>query len=366
MAKRLVIILLAGALGCDIPPGRQVYNPNFILERFDKEPLGWTIEDRYQTGLIKIPDSVSGDYKPRLLAIDGIAPVLSQRVLLEDSGAFLVVATFDLELHKGSFFVEGVTPQGTKRVDFRKSQNVCNRTLFEVFVDESTSIDLRIGFDESADGEAFPKGLFLYKERYDEVLTFDSRPLKDGVSQFAGISEFNYDNFDDNISKLAGVVNSALLDTVKTINQFLRNPEFEHPETEYLYKYIFDDNIEQSYAQKSSLVFDDLLKLFFFRVRQVHWLQNCSGIHQFVEYYNPYTRKWIAIDLSYGVRYRDPDGSLMGFEQVVHLAKRSALDSTYIEKGDFGQLYFDAMEIVSGWENSDPAVSIINKQRPRG
>jgi len=58
------------------------------------------------------------------------------------------------------------------------------------------------------------------------------------------------------------------------------------------------NNIYVGYCQRASLSFGEILSNeFCIPVRQVHTQAGGIGVHQFVDYWNPYLNRWIAIDL---------------------------------------------------------------------
>jgi len=133
---------------------------------------------------------------------------------------------------------------------------------------------------------------------------------------------------------------------------------FDEASTPYLRKYIADPQIRDGYCQKSSLSLDELIRLYKIPTRQLHWQINCSGIHQFLEYWNAYDEQWKIIDPYYGIRYVDINGSYMNFEEVENLVRNKKFGNKNIKQIDIGHLIYSESEILDGWINADLAIHV--------
>jgi hypothetical protein len=165
---------------------------------------------------------------------------------------------------------------------------------------------------------------------------------------------FNARQYDSTINRISDYVNSVLLcryayfsDTAELpiLDQMIGN----NPDYAYLNQYLHDlDEIRVGYCQKSSLSLGEILtNEFNIPVRQLHMVFGTEGKHQFQEYWNPFSRRWIIIDPCFNTRYIKND-RLLGDEDF----DKSEAPALMVR---FGSHYFydNLDELVDLWQGMD-------------
>jgi len=325
-------------------------------------PHAWVVEGNESS--FKKTFFEKDTYKPILIG-GKFQVVLSQEFTLPDSGSYFVIGKFRTEIKKGTFFIKAKGESVDKRIEFTRDKEVCKRTLFSIHTTGPEKIKLSIGLIANTQGTAFPDSLFIYKEQYFENIAPDLEKMKKEIAAITGVYSFDAATFDQNVETIGTSINTSLLNSSsqegQAIASLYASDLFNSEQTSYLHTYMVDDKVRNAYCQKSSLSLDEILKLYRIPVRQIHWQENCSGIHQFTEYWNPYDEQWKLIDLYYGIRYVDENGTYLGFEEVEKLVRKNKFSMENVIKRDMGRLYFKEKEIMDGWENTDLAVRIIRK-----
>ena len=358
----MISSLLAALFSCQVTFENEIKNPGFVMNENELFPKAWVLEGKLAS--IKKEGFEHNGYKPVLTG--GKSPVvLFQEITLPDSGSYFVIGKFRAEIEKGTFFIEAKGASVDKRIDFTSSKEVCKRTLFSVHATGPENIKLRIGLTANTVGMAFPDTLFVYKEQYFENVAPNLDKMKREIAAITGVSSFDAGTFDQNVEIIATSINASLLNNSgqegQAIASLYASDLFKSEQTSYLHTYMVDEKDRNAYCQKSSLSLDEILKLYKIPVRQIHWQKNCSGIHQFTEYWNPYDKQWKLIDLYYGIRYVDDEGNYLGFEEVEKLVRENKFSMENVVKRDLGRLYFKEKEILDGWQNKGLAVRIIRK-----
>jgi len=88
--------------------------------------------------------------------------------------------------------------------------------------------------------------------------------------------------------------------------------------SEFLDQYTYITH-RSSFCQAASLSAAEITSLFGTRTRQWHWTgDDGTGQHQFFEYLNPETNKWIIVDPYYSIQYAS-GGELLGVEDVLRI-----------------------------------------------
>lgn len=348
--------------GCQGIFGDEIKNPGFVINESETIPEFWALEGD-QTSVTRIE---FGDNRYKPVLIGGKAPVvLSQEITLPDSGSYFVIGKFRAEIENGAFFIEVKGISVEKRIEFTRNKEVCKRTLFSIHTTELENIRLSIGLIANTKGTAFLDTLFIYREKYFKNVAHNLEKMKIEIAGITGINTFNAVTFDRNVETIGKSINTSFLEKSgeegQTIASVYSSDLFDSEQTSYLNAYVVDDKVRNSYCQKTSLSLDEILKLYKIPVRQIHWEENCSGVHQFTEYWNPYDQQWKLIDVYYGIRYVGNNGKYLGFEDVEKLVRENNFSMGNVEKKDIGRLYFKEDEILDGWENMDLAVRIIRK-----
>lgn len=111
------------------------------------------------------------------------------------------------------------------------------------------------------------------------------------------------------------------------------------------------EQVENGYCQRSSLSLGEILKNEFnIPVRQMYMQFSGVGKHQFLEYWNPFSRRWIIIDPCFSVRYVK-NGRLLGDEEFTPaeapgLMVRFGSHRFYAEVGELVELWHGMDELV--------------------
>ena len=133
---------------------------------------------------------------------------------------------------------------------------------------------------------------------------------------------FTYSQYDSTIDKISDYMNSVLLCRYAYYSDTTELPKLDKligADTAYSYFNTYRhslDEITDSYCQKSSLSLGEILtNEFNIPVRQIYMSIGGVGLHQFLEYWNPFAGKWIIIDPCFNIRYRK-NGKLLGDEDI--------------------------------------------------
>ncbi len=361
-----VALFILTIQSCELPPPREIYNPGFSINRMEEFPLGWTFERGLPISIRKIPAQGKNLFKPELIAEINNPVILSQKVIVKDSGSYFVIGKFRAEIDSGSFFISATGESFNKKVEFKVDINSCNRTFFSFQINESQTVTLRIGFNKNSKGIANPDTLFFYKEQYFNPISIDARSMRAGLENFAGIGKMSEKTIDSNIDKIANILNVMYLssdqDSTSKMTEFFGSVDFNVEQTKYLYDYIKNwEGENNAYDQKISLTIDELLKLYRIPVRQLYLRSECKSKHQFVEYFNQFKSEWSIIDAFYGIRYVDEEGKYLGMEDVDNLVRNGSFSNANIRKLDIRAFKYSEEEIVEKWASLEPSMWIIRK-----
>ena len=284
---------------------------------------------------------------------------------MEDSGSYEIIGKFKANVEQGLFFVSATSDDFHEEVYFSEDIDICKRVLFSIENERTNILTLRIGFTQNSVGSALLDTLYTMQEDFFYDFDIDPRELRRNILEVAEISDFDEANFDSNVDKIAKSINRAFLEKedpeAAKIAEIYGSDLFDVKQTSYLNKFVLDESVHDAYGPKSSLSLDEVLKLFRIPVRQLHWVRDCSGYHQFLEYWNPHDTKWKIIDIGFGLRYVNDAGEYLGFEELERLIQDKAFSVSNIKVLQTGRLYYDQEEVLDGWLNAGLAVNIIKK-----
>jgi len=348
------LVLISIILGsCELPPQREVHNSSFVLSKFEDFPLGWTYERGLPSSIEKVPIPGRKDFKVKLIGERENPVILSQKVILKDSGNYFVFGKVRGKIEAGAFFISATGENVNKQIRFVKDVNTCIRTFFSIMIDKPEIVTLKIGFEKESIGEGYPDTLFFLKEKYFEPLSIDAREIRMEIERLSGINP--PEELDDRVVKITRMINHMyLIQDEKSTEAmlFFKSADLDLLQTSYLNKYANEGFVEKNYFYelKSSVSIDEILKLYRIPVRQLYLQEDCVGRHQFLEYWNKSRGKWEIIDPYYGIRYKDKGGNFMSFEEVQNLALEGSLDESYLEKTDVLAYKSDLSELLQHWE----------------
>ena len=206
------------------------------------------------------------------------------------------------------------------------------------------------------------KSLFITPIKYNYLDKALAQSITNEIAIKLGIELLPNNSLDNNVDMLAASINTAFLSKKSKERSLIlatyREPMFGEIGTQYLSKYINDQNIKDAYCQKSSLSLDELLRSYNIPTRQIHWQKDCSGFHQFLEYWNTYSLRWEIIDPYYGIRYVDSMGNYLNFESIEKLVRSNNFTANNIKVLDIGHYKYSEEEILDGWVDGGLAIHV--------
>lgn len=337
----------------------QLENPSLTLLTDQKIPDGWHLDKNKNFSIEK--RNVNPIDKPFISSQKPGEILFSQSVTL-DSGDYFIMAKYNVNVTEGSFFIKTNKNQG---IEIFSSEETCLRTVFTLPIKEKREIKIEFGFKDGSIGSALLDTIMIRKRSY-IIAKEDSIESKvELIEQNLSLTLQKDETLDQSVNTLAKSINDAFLSKKDTVSHnpilTFSSSIFKDEYTSYLATYINDEKVRNAYCQKSSLSLDELLRLYQIPTRQLHWQKDCSGFHQFLEYYNMYDNKWKIIDPYYGVRYIDHTGNYLNFEGVERLVRNNNFSDKNIKKIKIGRLYYNESEILEGWTKADLAVHVLNK-----
>lgn len=337
---------------------KQLDNTGLVINENEELPGGWDLEKNDHFLITK--SKVKEFFKPFLESNKPGEILFSQTVSL-DSGNHYVMAKYKANVKEGAFFIKTEDSNG---IFVQSSESICLRTIFFISVDRTKDVKVEFGFTKGSIGNALIETIVIKPINYTFDLGVRNKAKIRLIEDNLRIVLRQDEHLDDNVNLLASSINTAYLPKYYSINPTPLNTYQSHiftdESTSYLSTFIKSED-RGAYCQKSSLSIDELLQLYQIPTRQLHWQKNCSGIHQFLEYWNEPDKKWKIIDPFYGVRYVGENDVYLGFEEVEALVRQNKFSNQNIKKTDIGRAYYSENEILDGWINSDLAVHVLNK-----
>jgi hypothetical protein len=333
-------------------------NPGLVIAENEELPTGWTLERNNNFEISK--SEVNGSFKPFLQSDEPGEILFSQSISL-DSGDHYLMAKFNADVREGAFFIKSEESDG---ISIQSSESTCLRTIFFISADRTKDVKIEFGFTKGSIGSALIDTIKVRPVKY----TFDFGEKNNAkthlIENNLGITLRQDEHLDENVNLLASSINTAYLPKYNKVNPMpmntYRSDVFTDESTSYLSTYINTED-RGAYCQKSSLSIDELLQLYQIPTRQLHWQKDCSGFHQFLEYWNESDKKWKIIDPYYGIRYVDEAGVYLGFEEIEALVRQEKFSIQNVKKIDIGYAYYVESEILEGWTNAGLAIYVLNK-----
>ena len=284
---------------------------------------------------------------------------LSQRNYFKP-GEYFLMAKISVDLSIGEFYLK----VGEKGIRISGSEITCDRTQFTFAVFEPGEVEVAFGVTAGSIGDVQIESIRPYKIEYLLSDVEDISPQLKVLQNQLGLIDDLPDDPDPWIDSMAHNINRAFLESDSERGQGLlmayQSDVFADSSTRYLNKFMNNVADKSAYCQKSSLSLDEIIRSFGIQTRQLHWEQDCSGIHQFLEYWNEEDKAWKIIDPFYGIRYIDTNGEYIGFEKVEALVRSGNFSPDNIKRINIGKLYYSEEEIMAGWQVQDLAIRINN------
>lgn len=336
----------------------QVDNPGLVIPENEELPTGWNLEKNDHFSITKF--RVKEFFKPFLESNEAGEILFSQTISL-DSGDHYLMAKYKAEVREGAFFIKS---EGSNGIFVQSSESICLRAISFISVDRTKDVKIEFGFTKGSIGNALMDTIMTYPSNYTFDLGEKNKAKIHLIKKNLGIVLKQDEHLDENVNLLASSINTAYLPKYHSINPtplHTYQSDIFTDSTSYLSTFINSED-RGAYCQKSSLSIDELLQLYKIPTRQLHWQKDCSGFHQFLEYWNEFDEKWKIIDPFYGIRYVDENGDYLGFEEVEALVRQDKFSNENIEKINIGRAYYIENDILEGWINSDLAVHVLNKK----
>lgn len=336
----------------------QVNNPGLVIPENEELPTGWSLEKNEHFSITK--SDVKGFSKPFLESKEAGEILFSQTISL-DSGNHYLMAKYKADVSEGVFFIKS---EGSNGIFVQSSESICLRTICFISLDRTKNVKIEFGFAEGSIGNALIDTIMTYPANYTFDLGERNKAKIQLIDKNLNLILKQDEHLDENVDLLAASINTAYLPKYHTKNPTPMNTYqldiFTDKSTSYLSTFINSED-RGAYCQKSSLSIDELLQLYQIPTRQLHWQKDCSGFHQFLEYWNESDKKWKIIDPYYGIRYVAENGVYLGFEEVEALVRQNKFSKNNIQKIDIGRAFYIEKEILEGWIDSDLAVHVLNK-----
>lgn len=288
----------------DREPGNYVANPQFVKQSSTGLPYSWKASFKsFNPGSLDISDG-----EIILIGNSQHSFYLYQPVQLEANKYYKISIDCHYSIHDFSpaglyvFDSALTTVLGkSEKYDTEGSEKL----EFVISTQKDSLINLVIGCINSINGR------IVFKHPVIEEYEFQARIQNSAFSNFL-VPElklaFSPHRFDESIQALANLVNEVLLSDLQGrvmifSDQFYLLSSNDYP---YLTTNLRDlANITVAYCQKASLSLAEILNNEFnIPVRQIYLQAGGTGFHQFLEYWNPFEDKWIAIDPYFGVVYK--------------------------------------------------------------
>lgn len=280
-----------------------------------------------------------------------------QRVNIAAKQFYKVSLTADYTLNDYSACGIYVMDSTMKKVigQFEKVYNQASQEnwQFIFYSGKPKQVVVVIGFLDGINGTASLNGATMEKYDYTPTLPVDVSAFSSHLNQRLGLS-FSPDGFDTTISKIGDYVNTVLLSQDKFLSDTGENTILDAmigADSAYTYFNQYrhaPSQVKDGYCQRSSLSLGEILtNEFNIPVRQMFMQFAGIGKHQFQEYWNPFSRRWIIIDPCFNTRYVKND-QLLGDEDF----DRSEAPALMVR---FGSHYFydNLDELVDLWQGMD-------------
>lgn len=346
-------------------------NPNLIsnagFEHWDVDslPVDWEMEEIYNYSLMFSPSDevVYGDAALQMDRNSRGVHRMSQKVLVEGGFVYEFNAYMTGVINNyaaGGIEVFSSSGQSIGRHLVANQEFSGFKKLSIKFISNQTdSIKVTLGFPDGMDATVVFDNIELRKSTIGRF-----SPIVQKYSDRVGLDEFSAKTFDSNIEKISHHLNSFL---IEGYNKYLQSGQLselqasDNRRKEFVQEYgpLLTDpyaytsftmpsaNMANAYCQRTALVHSMILAQYNVFTRQIHWVKDGVGIHQFVEYWNPFRKEWIILDPFYGVKYKT--SKYLGSDGVINLIAQGDFNSSVIERIDVGEFYFSQQEILSGW-----------------
>lgn len=284
---------------------------------------------------------------------------INQRILLEAQKFYKVSVKVDYTLNDysaaGIYLMDTAMQKVKGKVEKVYSSASGDTWQFVFYNRKPGEAMVVIGFLNGINGNA------LFKEASVQEYTYEPKISSSGFSSHLLEKlqlSFTPSTFDSSLSHIGDYVDMVLLASDRFYDDTVENTlldEFIDADSNYKYFNEYRHSPEEvhiGYCQRSSLSLGEILtNEFNIPVRQIYMQFAGIGKHQFLEYWNPFSRRWIIIDPCFNVRYVR-DGRLLGAEDLTPAEAPGLMTR-------FGSHYFygdNLTELVALWQGVDELV----------
>ncbi len=282
--------------------------------------------------------------------------LLFQTITVEPNTFYKVSAAIKYEINNSSAGGLYAFDTGTRTLlgKYEKSNNN-GEALFEFLFNSrgANTVNLEIGFPDGMSGSFDCGPVQVVQQNYEPHIS------KTGFSDYLTqkmLLFFSADQLDSSISLLCDYLNSVLQSVIRNYDSLtdeipkLQAFLIDRDEYVYLPYYLsVPDSASVAYCQRSSLSLQEILtNEFNIPTKAVHLQDDTqTGFHQFLQYWNPFREKWIAIDPYFSFRYRHEDGSFFSAEEL------QTETAPWEKIAPFGKYAFNASveELQEMWHN---------------
>jgi hypothetical protein len=282
--------------------------------------------------------------------------LLFQTITVEPNTFYKVSAAIKYEINNssaGGLYIFDTTTRTLLGKYEKSSSN--GEGLFEFLFNSrsANTVSLEIGFPDGMSGSFDCGPVQVVQQNYEPHIS--KTDFSDYINQKMGLF-FSADQLDNSISLLCDYLNGALQSVIRNYDSLtgeiseLQTLLINRDEYIYLPYYLsVPDSASVAYCQRASLSLQEILtNEFNIPTKAVHLQDDTqTGFHQFLQYWNPFQEKWIAIDPYFSFRYQHKDGSFFSAEELQN-------ETAPWEKiAPFGQYAFSASieELQEMWHN---------------
>ncbi len=381
----ITILVCCSILSCQlhdteikpIPYSGPTGNPNLLLngsfEEWDEQgmPKFWQVADEY--GYVHLASrsdlGAEGEHSLQLARECGGRHYVYQfadlepgayyeaRVNLSGSIADYSYGGLVLEAPDSSVF-------GVHQVTYNTFPDFESILSVKFFSGKHSSVKVMLGFLNGMNAEVLFDNITL--TRTSPLASFD--PCVQMLARSLGVTDFSEQTFDKNVQQIIARLDYLLIDGYKRFlktndSSYLVQSKKIRQEAIARFdpcfgKTYFLESLRQpvtdvwiAYCQRSSLVASEILGEFNISTHEIYFVDDSTGYHQFIEYWNPYKQSWVIIDPFYGVAYL-VNQKLVGKDELEQVVRRTGLMQGYVLHVPIDPFYYSFRDLASGWKGS--------------
>lgn len=343
-------------------------NGDFESWQDNNRPFGWLVLDEYgDPDLVNISDeSYSGSHSLRLTRNCAGEHFVYQDVPVQPKtyyeAAVFVAGKINDYTYGGLQITSPINSSlGSHLQTYIEFDGYDTKLSVKFFSDDYTRIRLILGFSDGMNANMLFDNCTLIKTASTPSYSQDAQWFANQM----GLDAFNEENFDNNVQHLIGKLDYLLIDGYKKFLEtsdsswlekasHIRANAIARMESRFDNTYLMESlrqpvtDIWIAYCQRSSLVASEALQILNISSREVYFVQNGTGVHQFIEYWNPYRKDWVLIDPFYGIVYQI-NGDLVGQDLLKSTVEKTGLLRSYVHHVAIDPFYYTFQDLATGW-----------------